>query len=62
MVELQLPKLTTWVRFPSPAPLSEHFHSPYGIAVKKLKQHSHENVYNLGGFTPAKDLMMSVAR
>jgi hypothetical protein len=59
MVELQLPKLITWVRFPSPAPHSEHFHSPYDIAVKKLKQHGFENVYSLSGFTRARDLMAS---
>ena len=46
MVELQLPKLTTWVRFPSPAPFkSSKFHR--SCSQSKYRP-DHHRVFNAG--------------
>jgi hypothetical protein len=37
MVELELPKLQTWVRFPSPAPYSNDYHKIKSTSGNALK-------------------------
>ncbi len=56
MVEYQLPKLTAWVRFPSPAP-----HAPIAQAAERIHGKDEVSSSNLDGSSTLQGLKIKYA-